>query len=379
MRTSCDFSLVHQSGPGMPSSAPPASFDIGSASGSYSISIDEGLLDTVLRGTQERVYIVDDFFAARLTDAGLDPIALAAEEETKSLDRMTEVIEAMKQRRTTRSTTIIAIGGGVVQDAACFAASVYMRGVPWIYVPTTLLSMTDSCIGGKSSINVGRLKNIVGTFHPPAQVVIDPLLAATLSAEQRIAGLCESVKICMCRGPETLERYLALNPSADADGATLTAVIELCLRAKKWFIEIDEFDRKERLVLNFGHTFGHAIEAASGFAVSHGVAVGLGMIAAGRLASRLDPRCDGYVDVAAFHDHVRRLLAGVDGLADSLRGIAIAELMECFDADKKHSREAYAVIVVTETGAVQRQLLKRDGASAAMIAESFAAVLAEFG
>ena len=356
----------------------PVSFDIKSATGNYDIHIGSGLLEAVLAAPGERIYMVDEFLAAPLVRAGLDPIVLAADESTKSLERMTEVIEAMKTRSGTRGTTVVAIGGGVVQDTATFVASVYMRGVPWLCVPTTLLSMTDSCIGGKSSINVGSFKNIVGTFHPPEQVIIDPVLATTLSAEQRVAGLCEAAKICMCHGLDTLDQYLALSPTVDCDSQTLAELFELCLRAKKWFIEIDEFDRKERLVLNFGHTFGHAIEAASNFAISHGVAVGLGMIAALHLSNRLGHDCEANPRVIAFHDHIRQLLAGMGESLAPLRSITVPDLMVAFNSDKKHSRENFAVILVNRDGAVERMLLPRNDGSAAIIADSFERMLAEF-
>lgn len=361
----------------MPNSSEMASFDIASSTGSYAIRIGDGLFDRVLADEGEVLFVVDAYLAGRMKAAGIDAIALPAEEITKSLNRMTALIEAMKDRQTTRGTTLIAVGGGVVQDCATFAASVYMRGIPWVYVPTTLLSMADSCIGGKSSINVGKYKNIVGTFHPPTRVDIDPRLAATLSAEQRIAGLCEAVKICMCRGPEALERYLALSPTPAPDFAGLAQVIELCLRAKKWFIEIDEFDRKERLILNFGHTFGHAIEAASKFAISHGVAVGLGMIAAMHLGRALEPDATPPPHVAAFRQHVLDLLAGVPQLRQHLAVLPAEALMDAFAADKKHSRSEFAVIVVNRGGAVERRMLPRDEHSAALIAGAFAAMRAE--
>jgi 3-dehydroquinate synthase len=355
----------------------PVRVEIASSTGCYEIQIGEGLLEQALRDEGERLFIVDQFLAGRCAAAGIEAITLVGEERTKSLDRMAALVEEIRSRHATRSTTLIAIGGGVVQDCASFVASVYMRGVPWNFVPTTLLSMVDSCIGGKSSINVGPYKNIVGTFHPPRCLMIDPALTRTLSTEQRIAGLCEAVKICMCRGADAFEAYLSLGASPDADPQTVTAVVELSLRAKKWFIEIDEFDRKERLVLNFGHTFGHAIEAASGFAISHGVAVGLGMLAALQLGEDLgqtrmsDPR------VKAFHDHVRGLLAGVDGLGDTLGRCPLEQLMDAFCSDKKHSRDHLAVIVVNPTGDVERIMLPRNDEILARISNTFSNLKAE--
>ncbi|NOU04052.1 MAG: 3-dehydroquinate synthase [Novosphingobium sp.] len=358
----------------MPSSFSPASFEIACSTGGYDIHIGNELLDRELGGAGERLVIADRFLAGTLAARGIDAILITADEHAKSLDRMGDLIESIKDRQATRNTTLIAIGGGVVQDCVTFVASVYMRGVPWIYIPTTLLSMVDSCIGGKSSINVGRYKNIVGTFHPPRRVVIDPALAQSLSTEQRIAGLSEAVKICMCRGPEAFDAYLALRPSPTMDETGFAAVTELCLRAKKWFIEIDEFDRKERLILNFGHTFGHAIEAASGFAIGHGVAVGLGMLAALNLGETLghapfsDPR------VTTFRDHIHGLLASVDGLVAHLAACDLDKLMDAFGADKKHGREELAVILVNRAGAVHRIMLPRSEEMLKQVANAFSSL-----
>ena len=348
------------------------SFDVVASTGRYGVAIAPGLLDAVLADTgEDRVWIVDAFLRDRIVAAGIDPIAIAADEGAKSLDRMTDLIVALRDRGAVRGTTVVAIGGGVVQDAAAFAASVYMRGVKWVYVPTTLLAMTDSCIGGKSSINVGSYKNIVGTFHPPERVLVDPTLAASLTPEQVAAGLCEAAKICLCRGPETIDAYLELEPDVGAAPAGLARVIALSLDAKKWFIEVDEFDRAERLILNFGHTFGHALEAASGFAVSHGIAVGLGMLAALEmgLARAPSPR------VAAFRRHVAALVATVDGLATTLAAVDPAAVMRAFEADKKHGRDFYAVILPDAAGRVERRLLPRTADTRAQIGRGVAAML----
>lgn len=349
----------------------PVSFDIACATGSYTVSIGAGLFEAELGETGDRLIIADQFLAGRLAAMGIDAITLVADENTKSLEQMVGLIEAIKGRRATRNTTLIAIGGGVVQDCVAFAATVYMRGLPWIYVPTTLLSMVDSCIGGKSSINVGAHKNIIGTFHPPRRILIDPALTQSLSVEQRSAGLCEAAKICLCRGATTFDDYLALESSATAGGDSYAAVIALCLQAKQWFIEIDEFDQKERLVLNFGHTFGHAIEAASGFAICHGIAVGLGMLAALQLGEQLGLTDMSDPLVLAFRDHVRGLVGQVDGLTEQLRAISFDKLMDAFLADKKHSHDKLALILVTNLGAVERILVPRSEEILEKIRNSF--------
>jgi len=321
-------------------------FEIASSASRYKVMIAPGAMDEALAAPGERVVIADAFLGERLEAAGIDPIVIHADERAKSLDQMAGLIGAMRDRGTTRGSKVIAIGGGVVQDAASFAASVYMRGIEWAYIPTTLLAMADSCIGGKSSINVGRYKNIVGTIHPPTEVIIDPDLAGTLSPEQVAAGLCEAAKIALCRGAEALERYFAIAPTAQASTATLTEVIALSLQAKKWFIEIDEFDRGERLLLNFGHTFGHAIEAESRFAISHGIGVGLGMLAAFHFGEALGRDYRGTPDINQFRRHIRELSKSSHDLSAVLGCLSLAGLLDAFRSDKKHSADAFALIVL---------------------------------
>jgi len=358
----------------MPTSFDSTSFDIAASTGSYSVSVAPGSFDAMLSSYPQAVVIADAFFADRLAAAGIDPILIVAEEPAKELDRIADIMMALRDRGAGRGTMLIAVGGGVVQDIAAFAASIYMRGVDWTFVPTTMLAMTDSCIGGKSSINVGRYKNLVGTFHPPVAVQIDPHVTATLTVEARVAGLMEAAKISFCKGPACFDEYLTTGPSTAADAETLASIIALSLRAKSWFIEIDEFDRAERLLLNFGHTFGHAIESASRFAVSHGIAVGLGMLAALDLGSRLGRDYGGAPRVARLRAHVQDLLAQVDGLDSVLARLDPDVLMDAFRSDKKHSRSDYAVIVVTPRGDVERIILPRDAASEAMLHHGFAAV-----
>ena len=352
----------------------PASFEISASTGRYAVEVDPGLLSRILQDDGHRVFIADAFIVPLLTAGGIDPIAIVADEPAKSLERISDIVTALRARGANRSTTLIAIGGGVVQDIAGFVASIYMRGIAWRYVPTTLLSMADSCIGGKSSINVGDYKNIVGTFHPPQAVLIDPQLTRTLDAEARVAGLLEAAKICFCRSPEVFDNYLALGPEVDASDTVLTDIVGLSLRSKKWFIEVDEFDRAERLVLNFGHTFGHAIEAASQFRISHGIAVGLGIEAAIALGEAIGRDYGAVLVVARLRRHITDLLLRVTGLDEALATITTAALLAAFESDKKHSQTDFAVIVISEQALVERLLLPRDARSAQLIARAFGAM-----
>jgi 3-dehydroquinate synthase len=260
------------------------------------------------------------------------------------------VLVEMKNAGLARGDLVVAVGGGVIQDVATLTSSLYMRGVDWIYVPTTLMAMADSCIGGKSSINAGGIKNLVGNFHPPKRILVDPIFIETLPEEAIVSGLAEAVKICFARGAESFEAFVALpesiTPGANAGTA---ALIEHVLESKKWFVEIDELDKAERQLLNFGHSFGHAWESACGYSVQHGVGVAAGVLAAIRhpsaavtpLTVRLADYCTALL--RRVQPQVRAALNSTDW--DIFR-TALA-------ADKKNSRSLLRLVLPAAPDSVQ--------------------------
>jgi 3-dehydroquinate synthase len=167
------------------------------------------------------------------------------------------------------------IGGGYAQDIGTLVASLYMRGVKWIYIPTTLAAMGDSCIGGKSSINAGDVKNLVGNFYPPKEVLVDPSFVDTLPKLEIIAGISEIIKICFAKSFDTFSvcDQLITQWQNDGDQEKITEVIQLSLISKQYFVEEDEFDTGIRKLLNFGHSFGPVIEMKNLPNLYHGEAV----------------------------------------------------------------------------------------------------------
>jgi 3-dehydroquinate synthase len=352
----------------------PALFEVKAASGPYSVHIEAGRFEALKSGAGDVVVIADERFVETLAAAGLPVIGLEATEAAKGLERIPEVIGELRRLGANRRTLLVAVGGGIVQDVAGFVATIYMRGLEWTYYPTTLLGMADSCIGGKSSINVGSFKNLVGTFHPPKAVIVDPVLIGTIQLDQRVAGLCEAAKICFCRGPEAFDAFMALAPTTACDAVRLERVIEASLRAKVWFIEIDEHDRAERLLLNFGHTFGHAIEAASGFGVSHGVAVGLGILAAVDFGRGLGRAYDPRGRTARLVRYIAALLRQIPDLDHQLARMDEAALLDAFRADKKHTRDEYALILVSADERAERRLMRKDMAVLREVARAFGSI-----
>lgn len=330
-----------------------SSLKIESSTGSYLVGIESHSFVSSLQQFAGSVILADEFFRPAFASAGAQAIFVEATEANKSLDASPAVIETMRKAGANRQTELVAVGGGIVQDLSAFIASVYMRGLRWSYMPTTVLAMVDSCIGGKSSINVGPYKNLVGTFHPPMRVLIDPALAQTLPDDQKASGLIEAVKICFCRGAESFARHLSYGPSVGMSTEALEQVILNSLSAKKWFIEIDEFDKKERLLLNFGHTFGHAIEGATHYAVSHGIAVGLGILCAIEFERQRGVSYAGVPRVKQLEEHLHRMIGEVPDLRSPLAAMDVDEVMDKFASDKKHGPEHYTLILIAATGDVE--------------------------
>lgn len=267
-------------------------------------------------------------------------IEVEGNEGTKTLSGAEQVLTNLASLGLKKNQTLIACGGGAVQDLATFVSSIYMRGVNWVYVPTTLMAMMDSCIGGKSSINVGPIKNLVGNFYPPTAILIDPNYIKTLSKAAIACGLLEAVKICYAKDPELAFEFsekakLWLNR---LDDQSLLALTETSLLAKKWFIEIDEFDLKERKLLNFGHSFGHALESATNMSIPHGIAIGIGMIVAGKVSNQ---------NSRWLEDFIYELLAWA---GFSSKDILFDDIVfkNSLLADKKNSKDLQRLILLNE-------------------------------
>lgn len=204
-------------------------------------------------------------------------LLIEAIEPNKSLECFPAYVEHLVAQGLRRDHVLVAIGGGIIQDITCFLSATMLRGVPWRFYPTTLLAQCDSCIGSKSSINSGSAKNILGTFTPPVEVVISTRFLDTLDPREVRSGVGEMLKVHAIAGPNDFSRLAADYDDLFRDRNVMVSTIHRALEIKRGYIEIDEFDQGPRLVFNLGHSFGHAIEAATDFAVPHGIAVSMGM------------------------------------------------------------------------------------------------------
>ncbi len=350
-------------------------FSINSALGNYDVCIDNDIVDKELKQRSPCIIICDQFLENKYLESGYRVVGIPALESEKSLERMSDHILALKALGANRQSKIIAIGGGVIQDIATFLASTYMRGLEWIYLPTTLLGMVDSCIGGKSSINVGQYKNLIGNFYPAKKILIDLKFIDTLNSEQRIAGLLEAVKICFASENDSFERFLVLEPNAGDSIEHFKKVINLALQTKKWFIEVDEYDAKERLLLNFGHTFGHAIEGASEFFIPHGIAVGMGMLVAVSFAQGYWPSWTENSRVSNLKKYTSSILRLIPKYQEWIDRISVDQLMDRFRSDKKHSETHFVLIIPDVNGFLVRVSIDKNRENEYQLMSSFSSIL----
>jgi 3-dehydroquinate synthase len=272
---------------------------------SYDIRVQPGLLDLV--GNQiggltksRRAFVVTDqtvgplhlsVVLKSLHAAGFDAnrVELPAGESHKTLASVSTIYDALLEHHIERSSIVISLGGGVIGDMTGFAAATVLRGVPFVQIPTTLLSMVDASVGGKTGVNHAAGKNLIGSFHQPIAVLIDPQTLRTLPAESISEGLAECIKHEIIRdadGFDALERNI--EKAILLDMPYLAELIAHNVAIKARVVEADPTERGERAHLNFGHTFGHAIEKASHLEISHGAGVALGMCAASHVAQAIN-------------------------------------------------------------------------------------------
>jgi shikimate kinase / 3-dehydroquinate synthase len=319
-----------------------------SASGEYPVFVARGLLSGgdlghvwPLERSASRAFCVSDKTVSALYGDRLGEMAarisIPPGEGQKTLASAERVWQALAGAGMTRADHVVALGGGVVGDLAGFCAATYQRGVPVVQIPTTLVAQVDSAYGGKTGVDLPAAKNYVGAYHQPAGVLVDPDTLATLPAAELAAGWVEVLKTALIAGG-------ALWESVAAGGAVDERTILACARTKLAVVAADERDGGRRQVLNLGHTVGHAIETATGYArYRHGEAVGLGLLAALRLSGRDDLRAE-----------VRGLLLA-RGLPVTLADadVAVEEIVEVTARDKKRLGPSVPFVLVHAPGDVR--------------------------
>jgi 3-dehydroquinate synthase len=314
----------------------------------YDVTVGAGLLDRlgdIVRETApaHRYAIVTDSnvgatYAPRVLDAlGAPPdrasvFTVPAGESHKTRESWARVTDELFAARFGRDSTIVALGGGVIGDLAGFVAATFMRGIPFVQVPTTLLAMIDASVGGKTGVDTPAGKNLVGAFHQPAAVVADLRVLGTLSTAQLRAGMAEAIKHGVIADARYFDDVAAVAEdigAIDVAGARMLELVARSIEIKADVVRRDERETGLRKVLNFGHTIGHAVEHASGYSILHGEAVAVGMVIESRIAERLGVAEPG--TASRVQSVVREA-----GLPDSLpTRMSVSDIIEATHGDKK--------------------------------------------
>ena len=331
---------------------------------SYTIHIEPGLLEQRLNlggAANRQVCVVSDpsifgiygktLQAALGAGVRFWSCQIPSGESSKTLDVVSRVYNALAEQRFERGDVLLALGGGVVGDVTGFVASTYLRGVPYVQVPTTLLAQVDSSVGGKTGVDHPAGKNLIGAFYQPSAVWIDPHVLRTLPLNQRRSGLAEVVKYGVIADAE-LFAYLEENVGVlghdvvrDEDWPVWTHVIQRCCDIKAQIVKEDEKETTgRRAILNFGHTFGHAFENLYGYEhLLHGEAIAVGMRAAGRLtrAIGLWPQ-DSLERMESLFDQL--------GLPSQVKALDIAKILRVMQSDKKVQSGKVRLVLPTRIG-----------------------------
>ena len=351
----------------------PSSISIQSHRGEYEVAFTPHLLTDPSRLLEGEPHFIIDRKIADLYNDQLrtvlqhqNTIIIEATEQNKSLESAGRIISTLVEQKTRRNHHLVAIGGGIVQDLTCFIASTLLRGISWQLVPTTLLAQADSCIGSKSSINVGDAKNIVGTFYPPTKVFIDQNFLQTLHDSEIRSGIGEILKVHAIDSAESFNHVAESLQKMHANVDELQPFIYSALAIKKRFIEVDEFDQGIRNIFNFGHSFGHAIESATNFGVPHGVAVTMGMDVACQISTKRN------LLPVQHAERMRRALRE-NYLPFSHVDIPLEPTMSALLKDKKNSSTELGLILpVGDAASIERVMISPDQQFVSQLRESLA-------
>ena len=325
-------------------------FAVQSSSGTYEVQFRPNALGAQL--DLNRSIIIIDERVAELFDHSFSPevrecrrVSISAREETKSLEQLPRIVERLVELGVRRNDQLVAIGGGITQDITAFLSTTMFRGMSWTFYPTTLLAQADSCIGSKSSINAAGTKNLLGTFRAPTGVTIDTGFLQTLSTDDVRSGLGEMIKVHAIAGPAEFDKLSEDYGKILEDDASMLLAIHRSLIIKKRLIEVDEFDRGARNVMNYGHSFGHAIEAATDYGIPHGIAVTIGMDMANYVAGSI-----GHSAMGPYERMHPVLSLNYQSFADF--PILPGRLISALKRDKKNSTTHLRLVLPDDSGRI---------------------------
>lgn len=333
-----------------------ASFEVQSVPQAYRVTwhndnVPCDLINQYLAKNPKNLLLIDRhvlaLFEPELTISPERIFTIEATESFKTLDGAMAVVDFLQQHAFTKGEQLIVVGGGITQDIGAFVSAIYKRGISWVYFPTTLLSMSDSCIGGKAGVNYRGAKNQLALFSAPSSVEIHPAFLASLDKEAIDSGLGEILKLCIMGGHyfiDAFNRYVQQGRvKHEADYQNL---IMLSLSIKKAVVEVDEFELNQRRSLNYGHTLGHAIEVLSHYQIPHGIAVVIGMALVNELSHR-QGLLSGQ-DLKALNTLCYDLLD--DKVMACLAGICLDDIIALIQKDKKTIGQMTSFVFIAAVG-----------------------------
>ena len=347
------------------------SFNIKSYQGEYGVEFIPNGIERLNKEVPKNAIFIIDKTVRELYESRIERILktekviiIDAQEENKSIENLPIFINQLVSLKVRRDSLLIAIGGGIIQDIVCFLSSIMLRGLSWTFFPTTLLAQSDSCIGSKSSINSGNIKNILGTFRPPQSVVIDISFLETLEEKDVLSGVGEMIKVHAIDSPNSFNRIANHYDALLSNAEVMENFIYDSLLLKKKYIELDEFDTGPRNVMNYGHSFGHAIESATNYAIPHGIAVTIGMDLANFVAFKL---C---VSNVSHFERMHPLLQKNSRLFQEVF-IGTTALLDALSKDKKNSHSQLRLILPDQEGSIHIGLYDNDDHLVGTISEYF--------
>lgn len=315
--------------------------------------LDEAI-GKILAGRKIFAVVDRKLFALPHADAlsALDPqrtLQVEASETQKSFENLAWIFSALLERGFRKDCELLAVGGGVVQDITCFVASVLLRGAKWHFIPTTLLAQCDSCIGSKSSINIGKFKNQIGNFYPPNGVALVTGILDTLPPDEIRSGLGEAIKLHLLSSEADFRRLQGWLEALPSDPAKISDIIWSSLKIKQRYIEVDEFDKGVRNILNYGHTFGHAYESVTNYAIPHGTAVTLGVATATYFSEQLGLAPAGhFAEVGTF------LKPWYEPFQQKIKTLSVQQIAGAMKLDKKNTSGTMNCILTRGFGRMEK-------------------------
>lgn len=328
------------------------SFTVKSSPRNYELIIDKNnplksIIDLLEENDKNVLFIDENVFSIYFSDLNLDNkniYIFKAVEENKDIEHALELISYLENIGFTKSEKLIVVGGGIVEDIGAFVGAAFKRGIDWIFFPTTLLSMCDSCIGGKTGLNYKGVKNQLALFSSPYKIILNANFIKTLNYNEIRSGLGEISKLCITGGEYFFNLYnsIVINGNVNSLEDYLKLILS-ALYVKKAVIEEDEFEFNYRKSLNYGHTLGHAIEVMSQYKIPHGQAVAMGTIIANELACIY-----GYLD-KDICDYIKKYLLNIVDKKD-LNNLNINRTLELIKKDKKVQGNQLTLVAIKELG-----------------------------